>query len=349
MTASSTSSSDTRRARGRARRTCVACAVVVAALLAATAPINAALVEREFATSSLGREATAAAETAAGRPLVAIVGSSQAQTGIDALRVEERLRGAGAPVVANVAAGGLHASVYPYLVRRLAAQAELDLVVLELGHIAHDQYGGAWTVRNFVEDEAVVDAFAASGTPRARQLLDLRADERRFPWLATSRLLRVVYDGSRRDDRGVTARMRERRGFQPYGAPKDFDAVVRSLEHDPAYDAPDLVDASPQRVFVAVAKVCAEICRARGVPMVVLLEPVNRDVAARVKVVRHFEATAKSETVPALRALGIETLVPPDRFYASRLYYDHVHFHADGAREFTHWLAGEIERVRAAR
>lgn len=346
MSASSTSSSEPR-TRGRTRRALAACALAAALLLVGTKPLNAALVRDEFATSFIGREVAAAADVAGARPLVAIVGTSQTQTGIDARAVEERLRGDGDLCAANVAYGGLHASVYPYLLRRLGERARLDTVVLELGHIAHDQYGGAWSVRSFVEDAVVADAFAASGLPRARELTELCEDERRFPWLATPRLLRVVYDGRRRGDAGALERMRATRNFTPYGAPKDFDAVVRDLEDDPSYSLPTLRDASPQEVFVAVARTCAEICREQGARMAVLLQPVNRPVAARVKVVRHFERTAREVTLPALAAAGIETLVPPERFYEPSMYYDHVHLHGTGAREFSAWLAEEIRRVRA--
>lgn len=351
MAASSTSSSDRApRARTRHRRALLATAAAVAACLALTWPLNAALVRNEFDTSVFGRTTLAAAAAAEGRPLVAILGSSQTQTGIDARRIEDRLAGAAsgaaradAPVVVDIATGGLHASVYPHLLRELAARARLDRVVLELGHIAHDQYGGATLVRNFLDDAPVREAFR--GTPRGDKLIALWEDEHRFPWLATPRLLRVGYDGLRRtEDPSLERRTRESRGFAPYTTTKDFEDVVRALEHDPAYSSPDLLDASPQKVFVEVARACADVCRERGVPMVVLLQPVNRAVAARIKVVRHFEETAKSETVPALRALGIRVLVPPDRFYESSLYYDHVHLRRDGAEAFTDWLAEELVR-----
>ena len=104
-----------------------------------------------------------------------------------------------------------------------------------------------------------------------------------------------------------------------------------------------------QRTFVEVAKVCAAEARAAGAKFAVYMHPVNRPVVARVKVVRHFERTAREETIPALRAAGIEVLVPPDAFFEPGLFYDHVHLVKPGAEALSEWLAGEISRIRSAR
>ncbi len=320
--------------------------VVTALCLAATAPLNTALVAREFSASAFGRAVTAAAKVSKGRPLVAVVGSSATESGVEAKLIEAALAGDGAPVVSDIATGGLHASVAPCLVRRLADETKLDLLVLELGHIAHDQYGGAWIVRNFVTDESVLAGFET--TPRGRRLLGQIEDERRFPWLATPRLLRVVLDSSTRESFEKIDRIQEEsRGFVPYTTRKDFDQVVAKLRSDPAFADPDLEDACPQHVFTAAAKVCDGIVRSKGARMVVYVHPVNRAVASRVNVIRHFEATARAETIPALQAAGIEVLVPPERFFDSSMYADHAHFHREGAAEFSQWLAGELKRVRA--
>lgn len=320
--------------------------VVTALCLAATAPLNAVLVDREFRSSAFGRAITAAAKVAKGRPLVAVVGTSATESGVEAKLIEEALAGDGAPVVSDIATGGLHASVAPYLVRRLVDEVQLDLLVLELGHIAHDQYGGAWTVRNFVTDAPVLAGFET--TPRGRRLIGQIADERRFPWLATPRLLRVVLDSSTRESFEKIDRIQEEsRGFIPYTYRKDFEEVAAKLQRDPAFADPDLVDECPQHVFTAAAKVCDEIVRSKGARMVVYMHPVNRSIASRVNVIRHFEATSREQTIPALRAAGIEVLVPPDRFFEADLYSDHAHFHREAAAEFSRWLAGELKRVRS--
>lgn len=331
--------------------------MVAAASLAATWPVQSWLASREFAASTIAVTVDAAVNTAGARPLVAFVGTSQTMSALDALALERRLQaggGAGAAsaptdaVVADIAVAGTHVSAYPALLRTLLARTKPRLVVIELGHIAHDQYGGAWATRNFVTDGEVTDALR--GSARGRELSSLIDSERRFPWLAIPRTARVVIDSSGRDKLTgeIGKRMRDARGFAPYTTVKEPELLVRTLQDD--YDAQldGMVDASPQRCFVATATLCASICKERGVPMAVLVQPVNRTLAPRVPVLRHFEETARGETIPALRAAGIDVIVPPDAFFESPLFYDHVHLHAQGAAKFTEWVGGELEtRLRS--
>lgn len=286
----------------------------------------------------------AAADAAGTRHLVAFIGTSQTMSAIDALAVERRLDVNDDLTVADVAVAGTHVSAYPAMLRALLSRTKPRLVVLELGHIAHDQYGGAWATRNFVTDATVTDALR--GCARGSRLASLIDTERRFPWLAIPRTARVVIDAGGRDREAgeIVAQMRDARGFTPYRTVKEPEQLVRTLADDYAGQGDEMTDASPQKCFVATAVLCAKLCGERGVPMIVLMQPVNRGLAPRIPVLRHFEATARNETIPALRAAGIEVIVPPDAFFESSLFYDHVHLHAEGAGKFTAWLGDEIER-----
>ncbi|MCE9638219.1 MAG: hypothetical protein K8T90_21155 [Planctomycetes bacterium] len=325
-------------------------AAAIAILLAATIPVNAYLIERFYESSKVGLAARAATDLAGSRPMVAVVGSSQTGTGVQALRIEQRLaRDGDGPFVATLAAAGFHASAFPFVVRRLLAGGGTDTVLIELGHVAQDQYQGAWLVRSFIEDDGVRRAFL--DCTRGRALAAQIDSERIAPWTYTPELIRSVIDDSFRDATPAVmrARMTTSRGFGAHTRTANRETLVALLNAEFLKETGGLIDASPQAVFVASASACAAICRERGVRFAVFIAPINQSVAARVPVMRHFRRESETVTVPALRAIGIEVLVPPDTLWDDALFNDHGHYNAEGAGKFTDWLGEEIARMRPAR
>jgi hypothetical protein len=326
-------------------------AAAVAAFLAASPFALRALVEREFRLGAYGTALAESRRLAAGRPLFALLGTSQTRRAVDPLRIEAAFGGggAGAPFAVNLGVDGLHCSVYPYLVRRMLAEGPVDSVVLELGHVAHDQYGGAFKVRDYLEDAEVRAAF--EGTSRGEALLAAWREENLRPWNGIVRAGRIVFEQSVRGPQSEFSgpRFEASRGWSPEPGRKDPARVLADLERAEREQAIGTTDESRQRVFPVVARLCAEECRRRGVPMIVLLQPVNRELAPHVWNLRHFEATALRDTVPALRADGIDVLVPPDRFFEADRFSDAVHLQSDAAAGFSDWLAGELAARRRAR
>lgn len=310
-------------------------------MVAATYPLRDALVEREFRESEFGLHVEAARVAAGDRAILAVLGTSQTERSVDPAVLERTAfeDPAKAPCVFNFGVDGLHASVHPFALRRVLAAQRIAGVVMELGHVDHDQYGGAWIVRDFLEDDAVGEAFR--GNDRGRRLMRDHDRERKMPWSYVPQLLRRLHDESRRRSEGELRELVATRGFRPLGEKKDPDRTVRDLNEIVARET-DYVDASPQRTFVASAGICARLCAERGVPFAVFLHPVNRTLAPRITILRHFEEEARGTTIPALRALGIDVLVPPDEFFDDSLYSDHVHLTAAAAPRFSAWLGGAL-------
>ena len=317
------------------------------AALGASWPLHAMLTGQDFAESEFGRRETIAREVAEGRPLLPLLGSSQTRRSLDPRVVEESVFTAASPrpSVFNMGADGLHPSAYPYALRRMFAQGRVAGVVMELGHVVQDQYGGAWTVRGVVEDDSVREAFKLCA--RGRRLMETADAERWAPWNVVPRLLRTIHDRRSRTaiDIASDATLRRSHGFDPVTERKDPEKLIQTLDDVYANESADIVDASPQHTFVAVARIVADLCREHRVPFAILMQPVNRELAPRVAVLRHFEETARGETIPALRAMSIPVLVPPDEFFGAENFTDHVHLQAGVAVAFSEWFAGALSQV----
>lgn len=352
MPSSSTSSSDprgARRDRTRPRTRCAALAALFA--FAATAalafPAHDAAVAESYRVSWFHDLSGAARRAAHGRPLLALIGTSQTRRGLDPERVEQAL-GAGAtgPFVFNLGMDGTHPCAYPYFVRRLLDSGPVDTIVLELGWIGHDQYQGIRFVRRYVEDAEVRDAL--SGNPVGANYM---APNREAVWLPLARLgpaLRDAFDATRRHGSIVagTAERARRRGFTPATHRKNpremLDELLEQFERNPeAMEDRYVCDG-----LLASVQVTARICRERGVRLVCLVPPVNRDEAPFVPILKHFESAMTDRVLPALRARGIAVLVSPDAYFEADRFSDHVHLHQDAAGPFSDWLGAELRGLR---
>ena len=354
MRASSTSSSDAparrRRSLSRPRTAIASAALTTAAFLAALPFAHTALVDEALSFLDMGIAADSAISLCGKRPLLAFVGSSQTRRSVDALTVERRLFGEdpAAPFVANLGVDGVHGCMGPALLRRLGAHAALDMVVLELGHVSNDQYRGVYGLRDYLEDETVRRAFL--GTPRGVRFVELWEEEHLRPWNGVARTGRMVVDQRARLIHSEFRResMERSRGWSPTDVRKSREQVLAAaVTENPSADP--VLDASPQEAFLAAARICAEECAQRNARFAVLVQPVNRDLAAELRVLRHFERTARERTVPALTAAGIDVLLPPDRFWQADRFSDHVHLHRDAVGEFTSWVAERLAELRARR
>jgi hypothetical protein len=270
---------------------------------------------------------------------------------VDPFAVERRLaaEGGAPPCVVNLGVDGVHAAFAPSVVRRLLRRAEVDTVVLELGHISNDQYRGLGALRDLLSDAEVRDALR--GTPRGARIVEAWREERLRPWQGAARRLRLVADLRARVARSEfgTLPMTSRRGWGPTDHRKSREVVLAAAAEIDGVGEDRVLDACPQEAFLAAARICAAECARRGSGFAVLLQPVNRDLAPEIRVLRHFERTARERTLPALRAEGIPVLDPPDRFWEAARFCDHVHLHRSAAVEFSEWVAERTAGLRAGR